>query len=103
MTAFEGILASELHPEIKKDIIFMILTKNKSLTGKTVLYTKDCPESPENGELNFVGTLIGYDADRQTWSIGLNINSKNIVQEEKVSLLVALVNVKKLLFFDDLV
>ena len=44
---------------IRKDAIFLFLTKDKTLSGKTVLYTKDFSESPENGELSFVGTMIG--------------------------------------------
>ena len=103
INAFKNILISEFQVAIRKDTIFMFLTKSQSLKGKTILYTKECPESPENGELNFVGTMVGYDTENQTWSIGLTINSKNVVQQEKVSHLVASVNAKKLIFFDDLV
>ena len=103
INTFKNILISEFQVAIRKDTIFMFLTKSQSLKGKTILYTKECPESPENGELNFVGTMVGYDTENQTWSIGLTINSKNVVQQEKVSHLVASVNAKKLIFFDDLV
>ena len=45
----------------------------------------------------------GRNDDTQTWSIGLNINSNNVIHNEKVSLLVASLNAKKLSLFDDLI
>ena len=62
-----------------------------------------CQDSPENGELSFVGTLIGYNQVDRTWSMGLNMNSKNVVHTEKLSPIVASLNSKQLTFFDDLV
>ena len=50
---------SEYQVSLKRDFIYKFLTEDKSLIGKSVLYTKECNESPDNGELNFVGTLIG--------------------------------------------
>ena len=52
-------MTSEFQMVIRRDVIFLFLTKNNNLRGTTVLYTKDCSESPENGELNFVETMIG--------------------------------------------
>ena len=82
MNAFEAVLASEFQAALKKDVLFKFLTIDKSLLGKTILYTMVCPDSLDNGELSFVRTLIDYHHIDHMWSLGLTINSKNVVHIE---------------------
>ena len=100
LNVFKAILSSDFQPAIEKDAMFKFITNDETLEGKTVLYTMPSQDSPENGELSFVGTLIGYNQVDRTWSMGLNMNSKNVVHTKKLSTIVASLNSKQLTFFD---